>query len=217
MRIFATPRTWILGVAAASLVVAACGEGGGDSSQAASASPTTSPPVADATPVSAGGDGSGTPLELGLIDTPVPEGLKQGTRIGNVAHNFRLETPQGETIALSDLRGKPVLLNFWATWCGPCRFEMPELQELHERAGDRIQILAVDLDESRDDVTEFFEDLGLTFPAVIDKGQDVANKYALFGLPSSFILDENGVVATIKVGPFASQDDLNKNLEKVGL
>ena len=94
---------------------------------------------------------------------------------------------------------------------------MPELQELHERAGDRIQILSVDLDESRDDVTEFFEDLGLTFPAVIDKGQDVANKYALFGLPSSFILDENGVVATIKVGPFANRDDLNKNLEKVGL
>lgn len=147
----------------------------------------------------------------------MPDGLKQGTRIGNVAHNFRLETPQGEAIALSDLRGKPVLLNFWATWCGPCQLEMPELQELHERAGDKIQIVAVDLDETRDDITEYFTDLGLTFTVVIDKGQDVANKYALFGLPSSFILDEDGVVATIKVGPFVNQDDIDKNLQKVGL
>jgi thiol-disulfide isomerase/thioredoxin len=214
MRIFKTSRTWIIGVAVVSLVVAACGGGGGDSSQVAEATPATSPPAA-ATPIS---DVSpGIPLELGLIDTPVPKGLKKGTRVGNVAHNFRLETPEGETIVLSDLRGKPVLLNFWATWCGPCRFEMPELQELHERIGDQVQVIAVDLDESADDVTEYFEDLGLTFPSVIDEGQDVANKYALFGLPSTFILDENGVVAVIKVGPFANQDDLNKNLEKVGL
>ena len=110
-----------------------------------------------------------------------------------------------------------MLINFWATWCGPCRAEMPELQKMHERMGDDLQVLAVDLDESSGDVRDFFEDLGLTFTVVIDKDQVVADEYRLFGLPSTYILDENGVIRALKIGPFVNQDDLNKSLEKIGL
>ena len=218
MKMFLRRRGVIAGIAIVALVVTACSGGGSES-------------ASDGSPVSTGGGAGGgttaladTTQALGLIATP-GEGtldadgkeLKVGARVGRLAPNFRLATPDGTPLALSDFRGKPVLINFWATWCGPCRFEMPELQAMHERLGDDLQVLAVDLDESSGDVRDFFEELGLTFTAVIDKDEDVANEYRLFGLPSTYIVDEDGIIRALKVGPFVDQDDLNKSLEKVGL
>ncbi len=201
-------RAWIVGIGVTSLVAAACGGGSGGSVS------TAPPSLADQGQVS---PASVEELTLGSIDTPPVRDLKVGARVGRLAPNFRLQTPDGTPLVLSDLRGKPVFLNFWATWCGPCRFEMPEIQALHERTGDKLVVVAVDQDESSSDVVNFFEELGLTFTAVIDKGNKVSNKYRLFGLPSTFIIDAEGVVQAIKVGAFANEDDINKSLEKVGL
>ena len=198
-------RAWLVGVAVTALAVAACGGGSGSSA----------PPASD-------GQGEVNAaqvqdLRLGPIDTPPVRDLKVGATVGRLAPNFRLERPDGGTVVLSDLRGKPIFLNFWATWCGPCRFEMPEIQAMHERLGDELVVLAVDQDESSGDVVNFFEELGLTFDSVIDDGNKVSAKYRLFGLPSTYIIDAEGVVQAVKVGPFANQDDLNNSLKKVGL
>ena len=161
-----------------------------------------------------GGETSG---DLGLIETPNPMGGKIGAKINEVAPNFRLSDTDGGTITLSDLRGKPVLLNFWATWCGPCRSEMPEMQSVYERLGGRLTILGVDLDETREEVLDFKEELGVTFPTVIDQGQTVFHHYSAFGLPATYVIDADGVIRNVKFGPFVSEDDIHKSLEKVGL
>ena len=133
------------------------------------------------------------------------------------APDFTLKSLSGEEVSLSQHRGKYVLVNFWATWCGPCRFEMPEIQALHESLGDKLAILAIDLDETRGEVIDYKEDLGLTFPTVIDDGQKVWEKFSPLGLPSTYILDADGVIRAVKLGPFVSQDDISKSLQKVGL
>ncbi|MFQ5873732.1 MAG: TlpA family protein disulfide reductase, partial [Dehalococcoidia bacterium] len=73
---------------------------------------------------------------LGIIESPNPDGLPIGPFIGGLAPNFRLETLDGDTLVLSDLRGKPVFLNFFTVWCGPCRFELPEMEKVHQKFGD---------------------------------------------------------------------------------
>lgn len=153
---------------------------------------------------------------LGLTETPGNSDV--GTMPGKFAPNFRFLAPNGETLALDAFRGKPVLLNFWATWCGPCRSEMPELQRMHEKLGDQITLLAINLNQSREQITAFFEDLDLTFHVVIDAGQELADDgYMIFGVPSSFLIDAQGVVVAVKIGPYINSRDINTQLEKVGL
>ena len=191
-------------IAVISLVVAACSGGGSsDTSSDSGGNTAVQQP--------------GSRLALGLIDTPKLDGQKVGTRIDQLAPNFRLPSSDRGDLALSDLRGKPVFLNFWATWCGPCRFEMPEIQALFEEMGDQITILAVDLDESEKEVNAFKEDLGLTFTTAIDDGQKVFDRYAPFGLPSTYLIDADGFIRAVKFGPFVNRDDIGNSLEKLGL
>lgn len=155
-------------------------------------------------------------LPLGLVDTPNPQGLPFGAQVGQVAPNWRLATPEGGVITLADTRGKFVLVNFWATWCAPCRQEMPELQAAFLRYSDSLAVITVDLDESAAQVTRYKQDLKLTVPTPLDKGQKVWEAYEPFGVPSSFILDPEGVVRTVKFGPFINQDDIEASLKKAG-
>ena len=188
-----------------SLVVAACSGGGSAATSSDSGGSTAVEQPADSR------------LALGLIDTPKLDGQKVGIRLGQLAPNFRLASSDRGDLALSDLRGKPVFLNFWATWCGPCRFEMPEIQALFEEMGDRMTILAVDLDESDKEVNSFKEDLGLTFTTAIDDGKKVFERYAPFGLPSTYLIDADGFIRAVKFGPFVNRDDIGNSLEKLGL
>ncbi len=162
-----------------------------------------------------GGDSGGS--GFGLKDTPKTASVNVGPRLNSLAPNFKLQKPDGTEVELASLRGKPVFLNFWATWCGPCKTEMPEIQRLHERAGDRIQILAVNLDETAKDIEPFFKELKLTFPTVIDKGKKVANGYRLLGVPASIVIDKDGIVQDIRFGPYADDADLAKSVAKVGI
>jgi peroxiredoxin len=154
---------------------------------------------------------------LGPIETPSVSGAKVGVTAGSIAPNFRLERTDGSPMELASLRGRPVLLNFWATWCGPCRTEMPEFQRIHERLGDRLVVLSVNQRESPGQVEDFYKELGLTFPAVLDRRAKVAEAYRLFGLPGTYLIDARGVIQSVKFGPFADEADLLKTLEKVGV
>ena len=139
--------------------------------------------------------------EAGTALGVAAESLK--VEVGEPAPDFTLETPSGELVSLSDFRGQVVVLNFWATWCTPCRAEMPEFQALwaeHEVAGD-LMVLAVNLQESKAQVDGFVEDFGLTFPVVLDASGEVLDKYGLPGLPGTFFIDADGVLRSRVLGP----------------
>ena len=154
---------------------------------------------------------------MGIKDTPNPDGHQIGAEIGTLAPDFRLETEEGEVIVLSNFRGKPVFINFFAVWCGPCRFEMPEIESVHQSLGDELVVLAVDVRESAERVKGYKELLGLTMPTVLDTRREVANSYQVPGLPWTFILDEQGVIRHIKFGAFLSREEIIAALESVGI
>ena len=152
---------------------------------------------------------------LGLADTP---GGEAGAVPGKLAPNFRFTSDDGEEFSLAELRGQPVIVNFWATWCGPCRAEMPDLQRVHDTLGDELTLLAVDLDETGEAVTAFFDEIGLALNVVIDDGRMIADQgYGLFGVPSTYVIDADGVVVATKIGPYANIEEINGDLEKIGL
>ncbi|ALX49020.1 redoxin domain-containing protein [Lentibacillus amyloliquefaciens] len=116
-----------------------------------------------------------------------------GLEVGNIAPDFQLETLDGEQVALSDYRGRRVMVNFWATWCPPCRAEMPDMQSFYEDKD--VEILAINLtgtESSREGVTDFTNEFGLTFPILMDEDTQVANEYQIQPIPSSFMIDSNG-------------------------
>jgi len=120
---------------------------------------------------------------------------------GHPAPDFTLQTMTGEPLALSDLRGKAVVLNFWATWCPPCRAEMPELQAAYTAyAPGGLVVLGVNQAEDRATVRAFLNELGLTFPVVLDTQYEVADRYSVNSLPTTFFIDRDGVIRDIVVG-----------------
>jgi peroxiredoxin len=127
-----------------------------------------------------------------------------GPAIGYTAPDFELKDVYGHPERLSDHRGQVVLLNFWATWCGPCRVEMPTIQALHEDYADRdFTVLSVAGDfEGASKVGPFMEEVGVTFPGLIDASGTVQDAYFVNALPMTFLLDRNGVVAYKLVGFF---------------
>ncbi|MFD2117384.1 TlpA disulfide reductase family protein [Paenibacillus yanchengensis] len=133
--------------------------------------------------------------------------LVVGLKKGNIAPDFVLESLDGEERKLSDYRGKKVILNMWATWCPPCREEMPDMQKMHEQHGDSdIAIVAVNLTSSEqkiEDITEFVEEYGLTFPILLDPKDQVAGRYQVTSIPTSYILDAEGKIQQKVVGPMS--------------
>lgn len=121
------------------------------------------------------------------------------------APDFTLKTLDGRLISLSQFRGEPVLINFWASWCAPCRLEMPELKRVHEaRQDEGLVVLAVNVTylDSMQDVQRFVTEFGLTFPVLLDETGEVAdNLYYVRGLPTSIFVDRAGLVAKIQLGP----------------
>jgi len=129
-------------------------------------------------------------------------------REGASAPDFTLEGVSGEKVRLSDLRGKVVLLNFWASWCPPCREEIPSLFTLNAAlTGKNFRMLAVAIDEGgRDQVMEFFRRTGVSLPALFDPGGNVGKSYGITGVPETFVIDKQGVIRKKVIGPIEWTD-----------
>lgn len=120
---------------------------------------------------------------------------------GFAAPDFTLETRDGETISLIDLRGQVILVNFWATWCPPCRAEMPAIQQVYEQYRDQgFTVLAVDVGEGDAQVAAFVDKRELTFPILMDRDARVAARYQVKAMPSTFFIDREGIIQEVTLG-----------------
>jgi DsbE subfamily thiol:disulfide oxidoreductase len=123
-------------------------------------------------------------------------------RLDEPAPTFTLEATDGARVALADLRGRPVFVNFWASWCPPCRGEMPDIQRLADEDRDAgLVVLGVNLEEEREQVLRYGQTLGLSFPLLVDRTGAVASRYNVTGLPTSYFVDRDGVIRDRNVGP----------------
>lgn len=146
---------------------------------------------------------------LPLVDpgeAKITGGSNQGgfLEVGDKAHDFELFDFDGNKVRLSEFQGQPVIVNFWATWCAPCRVEMPELQKAFDKYQDQgLIILALDQDEPVDRAREFFYDeMELSFIPLLDDNSAVSTAYSSFSvLPTTYFLDADGIVSAVHLGP----------------
>jgi peroxiredoxin len=145
-----------------------------------------------------------TPEPLQIIKITPEVNFPSTARIGSPAPDFTLKTIDGKVVSLADLRGKPVLINLWATWCPPCRDEMPGIQAVYEKyAAKGLVVLAIDftVQDHLPEVTAFVQEFGLTFPILLDETGDVsAGLYGMIGLPTSYFIDPQGILQRIQIG-----------------
>lgn len=143
--------------------------------------------------------------------------------VGTPAPDFAAQNLKGEPVRLQDLRGEVVLLNIWATWCPPCKEEMPSMQRLHERLGDDgLKIVAVSIDAAPGgldsagrpggDVEEFAREMGLTFGIWLDPSADIERIYRTTGVPESFVIDRDGTIVKKVIGATEWDSEANVDL-----
>jgi peroxiredoxin len=117
------------------------------------------------------------------------------------APEFDLKDPNGKSVRLADFRGRPLVINFWATWCPPCRKEMPSMQRAHEIfAKEGIGLIAINVGEDADTVAQFLTDTQVAFPLPLDETSAVVMSYPVRGLPTTFVLDPEGRLAFVAAG-----------------
>lgn len=134
---------------------------------------------------------------------------------GQLAPNFAFQYPNGDTFTLADFRGQPVIVNFWATWCPPCRREMPGLVKAYEQyKDDGLMILEVDVAEPPEAVAQFVQEYNMTMPVILDQRQEVTRLYRTDSFPTSFFIDKDGVIQVRWVG-YLPEDQLALNLQKI--
>lgn len=152
--------------------------------------------------------GSLSPLAESDIVANLPAvGLGEGL----LAPSFETTTVAGEGVTLASARGDVTIVNFWATWCGPCRVEMPDIQAIYEvRADEGLQVLAINRGESTQTVADFQEEFGLSFPLLMDEDEVItADAYQVLSMPTTFVLDANGVIVARHFGP-VTEEQLNE-------
>ena len=145
-------------------------------------------------------------------------GLIPSPRVGFLAPDFSLESLSGDQISLSDMRGKVIILNLWASWCPPCRAEMPALQRVYQENHERgLEVLAVNM-TAQDNiaaVTDFVQEFNLTFPILLDISGEVGNAYLMRALPTTFFINQDGVIQRVIVGGPMSEVTLQSTVEQL--
>ncbi len=164
-------------------------------------------------------------LILGVVWTfisRVPDASSQqlgpppNPKAGFTAPDFTLDLLDGGQLTLSELRGYPVVLNLWASWCLPCRSEMPAIERVYQRYKDAGLIvigLNMTSQDSESDVRAFVQELGLTLPIVLDRDGSVQSRYQLLGLPSTYFIDRQGIIRSVIVGGPMSEATIQSNIE----
>lgn len=121
----------------------------------------------------------------------------QAVQVGDDAVDFQLETLDGGTVQLSEINeDKGVILNFWGTWCAPCREEMPDMNEVYNESHDEYELVAVNVSEDEQQINQFLMSLddNLSYPIALDRNRDVTKAYQIGPLPTTIAIDKNGVV-----------------------
>jgi len=137
---------------------------------------------------------------------------------GFTAPDFTLKTPTGETFTLSELRGQAVLVNLWATWCPPCRAEMPAIEKVYQEYKDQgFIVLALNMTYQDDPfkVVPFIQEYNLTFPILLEETGDVASLYQLRSLPSSYFINRAGIIQEVVIGGPMSEALLRTRIEQI--
>lgn len=147
---------------------------------------------------------------------PVENTDEVGIELGQVAPDFELETLEGEKTKLSDYRGEKVIVNFWATWCPPCREEIPDFKELYEK--EDVEILAINMGETEDKqemVEEFvYDEYEMEFPVLKEETGDLMEEFKVFAFPTSYFIDPDGHIQYVRPGQVA-YDEMKKQLDKM--
>lgn len=139
-------------------------------------------------------------------------------RQGFLAPNFELQTLTGETIALSSLRGRPVIINLWASWCPPCQAEMPSFQQVYEDYHDKgVAILAINLtlQDREEDVRQFVLKNRLSFPVLLDSNGDVERQYSTRALPTTYFISAEGIIRERVIGGPIAEALLRAQIERL--
>ncbi|PFL17550.1 thiol:disulfide interchange protein [Bacillus cereus] len=144
---------------------------------------------------------------------------RNGIEIGKSAPDFELTKLDGTKVKLSDLKGKKVILNFWATWCGPCQQEMPDMEAFYKEHKENVEILAINYTPSEkgggeEKVSNFAKEKGITFPILLDKNIDVTTAYKVITIPTSYFIDTKGVIQDKFIGPM-TQKEMEKRIAKL--
>ena len=132
------------------------------------------------------------------------EGLEVGINAGEIAPDFTGTTLEGETIRLSDFRGKIVLLNDFASWCGPCIAETPHLVDLHNAKGDNVVIIGLNIEETKSAVAAYRDEFNIPYPLILNEDGALTEIYRPIGLPTSWFIDSDGVVHYVHAGPMTT-------------
>ena len=158
------------------------------------------------------GDGGGVEAEAGmgvvaLAESLNPTGEAPAAEVGRAAPAFRLRALDGSAAELTDFRGQYVLLNFWASWCGPCRGETPALQAFFEHRSPALVVVGVNQQETAGTARAFTEQFDVTYPIVLDADGQVSGAYRVStGLPVSFLIDPEGVIRRVHLGALTDDD-----------
>ncbi|MBT9166633.1 MAG: Thiol-disulfide oxidoreductase ResA [Chloroflexi bacterium] len=145
-----------------------------------------------------------------------PPEMQTGPQVGKLAPAFTLPAIDGQDISLHNLRGKAVLLNFWATWCPSCRAEKPHLIAAYNDFADRgVVMLGVNIGESPSLVREYVIQKGIPFPVLLDTETQVASLYQVRGIPTTFLIDGQGVIREVRIGAFRNAADVAASLGKI--
>lgn len=138
-----------------------------------------------------------------------------GLKAGKMAPDFTLTSLNGEVTSLSAFKGNMVLLNFWATWCRPCRYEIPYIQQIFEEYSAKgLVVLTVNSWEDRETAQEFMSQNQLTFPVLTDyPGKKVARTYQIRTIPATFIIDRKGIIKAVKIGAFQNKAEIESLLK----
>ena len=136
-------------------------------------------------------------------------------RVGKAAPDFQVQTLDGSSVKLSDYRGRPVWVSFWATWCPPCRAENPDIQEVYEKyQAEGLVILALSIGEDTGTVQGYVQRTGLTYTIGLDQTTEIAARYRIVGIPTHFFVDRDGVLREWRIGSM-SKKTMEKNVAKI--
>ena len=139
-----------------------------------------------------------------------------GPEVGKKAPDFTLENLDGESITLSELQGKIVVVNFWQKRCVPCKEEMPLLQAIHDKwKNEDVVVLTINIREDTETIKEFINGKEYTFPVLFDSQSEVAGQYLIEFIPMTFFIDDKGTIKVIKVGAFRSQSEIENIIDSL--